>query len=184
MELCLRASQPLLVALRIVYGDETPAAPEIMAAMDVANATIKESLKHKPDLLKEVLTYYDKRWENQMEQQLYGAALYLNPNKFFAIREKDTRQAARLRTMFNNVMWKMVSDEEEQNKISNQADDYERAEGESFSKQGAIRDRDRKILVSSLISFSFSKSNQQRTNSGILCLEWKLQFYGGVHMVA
>jgi len=67
VELCLRASQPLLVALRIADGDETPAAPEIMAAMDVAKATIKDSLQRKPDLLKEVLKYYDNRWENQME---------------------------------------------------------------------------------------------------------------------
>jgi hypothetical protein len=144
VELCLRASQPLLVALRIADGDETPAAPEIMAAMDVAKAAIKDSLQCKPELLKTVLKYYDERWEKQMEQQLYGAALFLNPSKFFAIKEKDRRQACRLRIMFNQVMWKMVPDEEEQNKISMQADDYERAEGESFSKQGAIRDRDRK----------------------------------------
>jgi len=41
VELCLRASQPLFVALRIADGDETPAAPKIMAAMDVAKAAIK-----------------------------------------------------------------------------------------------------------------------------------------------
>ena len=144
VELCLRASQPLLVALRIVDGDETPAAPEIMAAMDVAKAAIKDSLQRKLDLLKEVLKYYNNRWENQMEQQLYGAALYLNPSKFFALKEKDKRQAGRLRIMFNQVMWKMVTDDEEQNKISKQVEDYERAEGESFSQPGAIRDRDRK----------------------------------------
>jgi hypothetical protein len=144
VELCLKASQPLLIALRIADGDETPAAPEIMAAMEVAKATIKESLKGKPTLLNEVLKYYDNRWENQMEQDLYGAALYLNPNKFFAIKEKDRRQAHRLRIMFNKVLWKMVSEEEEQNKISMQEDDYERAEGESFSMPMAIRDRERK----------------------------------------
>jgi hypothetical protein len=48
LENCLRASQPLLIALRIADGDETPAAPEIMAAMDKAKATIQESLKEKP----------------------------------------------------------------------------------------------------------------------------------------
>ncbi|CAA0834669.1 hAT dimerisation domain-containing protein / transposase-related [Striga hermonthica] len=143
-ESCLKASQPLLVALRIADEDETPAAAEIMTAMDVAKAAIKESLKHKPEFLKQVLHYYDNRWENQMEQKLYGATLFLNPSKFFAIKKKNMRQASRLRLMFNQVMWKMVSEEEEQNKISMQADDYERAEGESFSMQGAIRDRDRK----------------------------------------
>jgi hypothetical protein len=39
---------------------------------------------------------------------------------------------------------KMVSDDDEQSKISKQVDDYERSEGECFSKPGAIRDRDRK----------------------------------------
>ena len=83
-----------------------------------------------------------------MEQKLYGAALYLNPGKFFTLRDKDRRQAARLRAMFNDVLWKMISDEDEQTKISKQADDYERSEGECFSKAGAIREREKKVLVS------------------------------------
>jgi hypothetical protein len=143
VENCLRASQPLLIALRIADGDETPAAPEIMAAMDVAKATIKESLKEKARLLTEVLECFDKRLKNQIEQKLYGASLYLNPGKFFALRDKDRRQAARLRSMFNDVLWKMVSDDDEQSKNSKQADNYERSEGECFSKTGAIRDRKR-----------------------------------------
>jgi hypothetical protein len=35
---CLQASQPLLIALRIADGDETPAMPEIMAAMEKAKS--------------------------------------------------------------------------------------------------------------------------------------------------
>jgi hypothetical protein len=67
------------------------------------------------------------------------------------------RQAARLRSMFNDCMWKMVADDNEQTVISKQADDYERSEGECFSKQGAIRDRDKKILASFFIqTISFS----------------------------
>jgi hypothetical protein len=79
-----------------------------------------------------------------MEQKLYGATLYLNPGKFFALRDKDRRQAQRLRSMFNDVLWKVVDDDDEQTKISKQADDYKRIKGECFSKAGAIRDRDRK----------------------------------------
>jgi len=191
VELCIRATQPLLVALRIADGDETPAAPEIMAAMDHAKAAIKDSLKDKPNLLKEVLEYFDKRWENQMEQQLYGAALYLNPSKYFAIREKDRRQATKLRIMFNQVMWKMVSDDEDQNKISKQADDYERSEGQSFSKPGAIRDRDRKnpskfsnLKFCIIISLPFLKDISNELIMDFYTLEWNLQFFGGVHMVA
>jgi hypothetical protein len=41
--------------------------------------------------------------------------------------------------MFNDVVWKMVSDEDEQTKISKQADDYERSKGECFSKPRAMR---------------------------------------------
>ncbi|KAJ1284460.1 hypothetical protein BS78_03G205900 [Paspalum vaginatum] len=144
VEMCLKASQPLLVALRLVDGDETPAAPEIMAAMDVAKNSIKDALKGKPALLTEVLNLYEKRWDNQMEQKLYGAALFLNPAKFFVIKENDKRQAARLRSMFNDVLWKMVSDDNDQTTISKQADDYERSEGECFSKQLAINDRTKK----------------------------------------
>jgi hypothetical protein len=69
-----------------------------------------------------------------MEQNLYGTTLYLNLGKFFALRDKDRRQAARLRSMFNDVLLKMVGDDDEQTKISKQAYDYERSEGECFSK--------------------------------------------------
>jgi hypothetical protein len=58
----LQVSQQLLIALRNVDGDETPAAPKIMAAMDVSKATIKESLKARPRLLVELLECFEKRW--------------------------------------------------------------------------------------------------------------------------
>jgi hypothetical protein len=91
-----------------------------------------------------VLECYDKGWESQMEQRLYGAALFLNPGKYFDIKEKDKRWAARLRSMFNDVLWKMIDDDDEQSKISKQADDYERSKGDCFSKPLAIRDRNKK----------------------------------------
>jgi hypothetical protein len=144
VEYCIKATQPLLIAMRIADGDETPAAPEIMAAMDIAKKTIKETLADKPSLRDEVLKYYNERWENQMEQKLYGAALFLNPGKYFAIKEKDRRQATKLRCMFNDIIWKMVPDESEARKISKQADDYDRAEGECFSKRLAIIERNSK----------------------------------------
>jgi hypothetical protein len=144
VEYCIKATQPLLIAMRIADGDETPAAPEIMAAMDIAKKTIKETLVDKPSLRDEVLKYYNERWENQMEQKLYGAALFLNPGKYFAIKEKDRRQATKLRCMFNDIIWRMVPDESEARKISKQADDYDRAEGECFSKRLAIIERNSK----------------------------------------
>jgi hypothetical protein len=101
---CLRASQPLLIAIRIADGDETPVTLEIMAAMDVAKARIKECLKDKSRLCAEVLECFEKRWKNQVDQKLYRVALYLNLGKFFALRDKDRRQAARLRSMLNDVL--------------------------------------------------------------------------------
>ena len=52
-----------------------------------------------------------------MEQKLYGAALFLNPTKNFLIKENNRREALRLRSMFNDVLWKMLSDDDEQSKI-------------------------------------------------------------------
>jgi hypothetical protein len=75
VENCLRASQPLLVALRIVDGDETPATQEIMATLDVAKATIKESLKDKPRLQADVLSCFEKdgkiKWSKNCMDQPY-----------------------------------------------------------------------------------------------------------------
>ncbi|KAM3351539.1 hypothetical protein ACQJBY_023483 [Aegilops geniculata] len=144
VENCMRASQPILVALRIVDGDDSPAMPEIWAAMDVAKTHIKDALSQRPGLQSQVLAIVDKRWDHQMEQKLHGAAMFLNPSKFFKMKETNRRQAARLRSMFNDVLWKMVSDDELQSKISKLADDYELTEGECFSKQMAIKDREKK----------------------------------------
>nr|XP_020199817.1 uncharacterized protein LOC109785632 [Aegilops tauschii subsp. strangulata] len=143
VEHCMRASQPLLRALRIADGDETPAMAEMWAAMDFAKTRIKEALTHKPNLLGQVVAIVDKRWDNQMEQKLHGAAFFLNPNKFFAIKESNKRQASRLRSMFNDVLWKMVPDDEQQTTISREADDYELG-SECFSKPLSIKDRDKK----------------------------------------
>ena len=93
--------------------------------------------------------------------------------------------------MFNQVMWKMVTDDEEQNKISKHPEDYEKAEGESSSQLGAIRDRDRKnpskfsnLKFCIIISLPFLKDISNELIMDFYTLEWNLQFFGGVHMVA
>ncbi|KAM0857105.1 hypothetical protein ACQ4PT_048695 [Festuca glaucescens] len=144
VENCMRASQPLLKALRIVDGDESPAMPGIWAAMDVAKLHINEALSQREGLRSQVLAIIERRWDNQMEQKLHGAALFLNPRKFFAIQETNKRLATQLRSMFNDVLWKMVPDDDLQSKISNLADDCERTEGVCFTKKMAIKDREKK----------------------------------------
>jgi hypothetical protein len=100
----MRASQPILLALRIVDGNEIPGILEIWAAMDVAKKHISEALAHKEALRTQVLAIVNKRWDNQMEQKLHGTTLFLNPNKFFAITEDNRRLASRLRSAFKLMM--------------------------------------------------------------------------------
>jgi hypothetical protein len=63
VEDCLRASQPLIVLLRIVDGDERPAMLEVQFCMKYAKKKIKENFpRGKTDLLKHILAIIDKRW--------------------------------------------------------------------------------------------------------------------------
>ena len=138
VEDCLRASQSLIVLLRIVDGDERPAMPEVQFCMEYAKKKIKENFptRGKADLLKRILAIIDKRWEDQMNQPLYGAALYLNPNKYFDLKTDDV-MAGKLRSAFTEVLSKMVPDQDLQNKIDDQALEYEDLRG-SFSNKIAI----------------------------------------------
>lgn len=138
VENCIRASQPLIVVLRIVDGDEKPTMPEVTAAMDLAKKKINDSLENKTSLLRKVITIIERRWKSQMEQKLYGAALFLNPNRFFKIRRTKIGYASRLRTMFNDMLENMIIADDKQAKISNQADDYENMQ-RGFSSQLAIK---------------------------------------------
>ncbi|KAL6497142.1 hypothetical protein OROGR_029071 [Orobanche gracilis] len=140
VEDCIRASQPLPVVLRIVDGDEKPAIAEICAAMDYAKDKIKGALEKKQAISKRVLSIIEKRWASQMEVDLYGAALFLNPGKFFDIKENDLAYSSRLRMKFNDVLEKMVVETSVVEKISDQADLYENSRN-AFGKQLTIRSR-------------------------------------------
>ncbi|CAD6258159.1 unnamed protein product [Miscanthus lutarioriparius] len=92
VEDCLRASAPLLIVLRAVDGDEKPAMPE--------------------GLLKRIMDIIEKRWVNQMEHPLYGAALYLNPGNFFLlVKANDDATVGQLRGCFVEVLGRMHVDE-------------------------------------------------------------------------
>lgn len=140
VEDCIRASKPLLVVLRIVDGDEKPAMAEICASMDYAKSRIKIALDKKPRLLKKVLDIIERRWETQMEVELYGAALFLNPGRYFEMKENNLVYASQLRMKFNDVLERMVVDTSLVEKISDQADQYDNSRN-SFGKQLSIRQR-------------------------------------------
>jgi hypothetical protein len=112
--------------LRIVDGDERPAMPEVSFCMEYAKKKIKDNFptRGKADLIKHILAIIDKHWEDQMDQPLYGAALYLNPNKYFDLKTDDVL-AGNLRSAFTEVLAKMVPDQDLQNKIDDQALEYE-----------------------------------------------------------
>jgi hypothetical protein len=62
--------------LRIVDGDERPAMAEMWATMDHAKKSIKKALEHKERLMNEEISIVDKRWDGDMETNLYGAAMF------------------------------------------------------------------------------------------------------------
>lgn len=140
VEDCILASIPLLQVLRVVDGDEKPAMAELCAAMDFAKDKMKIGLEKKKRLLSKVMGIIERRWESQMQVDLYGAALFLNPGKFFDIKENDYAYSSQLRMKFNDVLEKMVVDTSLVETISNQADQYENSRN-AFGKQLSIRQR-------------------------------------------
>jgi len=142
VEDCLRASGPLLIVLRVVDGDEKPAIPEVAALMNHAKEKIKLSfsVQSKRALLRKIMDIIDRRWENQMDHPLYGAALFLNPGKFHPIvAANDDAAVGDLRGSFLDVLGRMVEDEETRKKIDAQATDYEKLRGPAFSNKMAIQ---------------------------------------------
>ncbi|XP_051135441.1 uncharacterized protein LOC127254392 [Andrographis paniculata] len=132
----LCATLPLLIVFRLVDGDENPAMPELSSAMNHAKKKITESFmsKNKTRLLAKLMEIIEDRWRDQMEVKLYGAALFLNPSKYFELKRSDPVFARKQRQLFNDVLEKMVKDEELTDKISGQADDYDKIQ-ESFGRQ-------------------------------------------------
>jgi hypothetical protein len=89
--------------LRIVDDDEKPALPEIMAAMDFS---------------KERITGVNSNWGEVV--WAIGAALFLNPNRFFDLKAKpgNARHCQKLRHMFNEVLLHMEPNDDKANLIS------------------------------------------------------------------
>jgi len=141
VEDCLRASLPLLVVLRLVDGDEKPALPEVAAAMNIAKQKISASFstQNKKACLNRIMKIVENRWVKQMDTPLYGAALYLNPGKFYKMKQSDDDgYVGELRGCFNDVLVKMVTDDDLRDKIDGQAVLYEN-QRESFANPMAIR---------------------------------------------
>jgi len=112
--------------------------PEVFACLDLAKKKISDSFASSPGILKKVMDIVHRRWADQPGQKLCEAALFLNPNKYFDIKENDHAYASRLREMFNDVIEKMITDDDDLiAMVSDLADQYERyaAAKEKESKQ-------------------------------------------------
>jgi hypothetical protein len=106
--------------LRAVDDDEKPAMPEVTALMNHAKERIKQSfnISTKQGMLKKIMEIIKKRWVNQMKHPLYGAALYLNPRKFFPlVKANDDATVGQLRGCFIEVLGRVIPDVETQMKI-------------------------------------------------------------------
>jgi len=125
----------------LVDGDEKPALPEVAAAMNIAKQKISASFstQNKKACLNRIMKIVENRWVKQMDTPLYGAALYLNPGKFYKMKQSDDDgYVGELRGCFNDVLVKMVTDEDLRDKIDGQAVLYEN-QRESFANPMAIR---------------------------------------------
>jgi hypothetical protein len=76
----------------------------------------------------------------------------LNPNKYFDPKTDDV-MAGKLRSAFTEVLAKMVSDQDLQNKIDDQALDYEDLRG-SFNNKIAINNIKTKSLSKLFIDYT------------------------------
>ncbi|RLN12895.1 hypothetical protein C2845_PM09G14480 [Panicum miliaceum] len=153
VEDCLRASPPLIIVLRVmvdgderpampeVDGDERPAMPEVDALMNHAKEKIKASFstENKRSLLNKIIQIIESRWDRQMDTPLYGAALFLNPEKIYTIQKENDEYVGHLRGCFNDVLARMVQDESIQNKIDQQSMLYEDQRGDIFKNCMALQ---------------------------------------------
>jgi len=141
VEDCLRASLPLIIVLRVVDGDERPAMPEVAALMNHAKEKIKASFstENKRSLLNKIIQIIESRWDRQMDTPLYGAALFLNPGKFYTIQKENDEYVGHLRGCFNDVLERMVEDESIRNKIDQQSMLYEDQRGDIFKNCMALQ---------------------------------------------
>ncbi|XP_066351128.1 uncharacterized protein [Miscanthus floridulus] len=106
--------------------------PEVVALMNHAKEKIKASFsaKNKRSLLNKIIQIIESRWDRQMDTPLYGAALFLNPGKFYTIQKENDEYVGHLRGCFNDVLARMVEDESIRNKIDQQSMLYEDQRGD------------------------------------------------------
>lgn len=98
-----------------------------------------------------------------MGVKLYGAALFLNPNRFFDLKAKpeNAKYCQRLRHMFNEVLLHMEPNDDKASLISRLADDYERGEVLWWGAYGGLA-YELQYLAKHIVSLCASASGCER----------------------
>jgi hypothetical protein len=144
--------------MRSPDGDEKPTMLERMANIELAKEKLTNFFSSRNRLLKPIVDIIETKWLGPMEPKLHGAALLLNPNKFFSITGHNVDLASSLWIQFNDVLEKMMVGEVDLlEMIINRVDDYEKMR--SFGKQLIVKQQKTKNsrkYPKSFVSFSFN----------------------------
>jgi hypothetical protein len=125
LEDCLRASQPLVVLMRLVDSDEKPVMGHIAHAFFMVKKAIQENFGNKESAYKPILDIIKRRWTLHFDDRpLIGAGAFLNPKVYYYERDNGSELADFFEASFQQCVEKMVSDPEEQNKIMLDVESY------------------------------------------------------------
>ncbi|XP_059660034.1 ATP-dependent RNA helicase DEAH13-like isoform X3 [Cornus florida] len=140
VDLCLRATLPLVKVLRLVDSDERPAMGFIYKAMDRAKEEIQKNFKNVKKCYEPIWKIINARWESQLHQPLHAAAYFLNPQFQYS---PSFHSDAEVKIGLYNCLQRMVPDSSERVKIDCQMDAFKSARG-LFGIQNAILTRNKK----------------------------------------
>ncbi|KAH1253805.1 hypothetical protein GmHk_04G010378 [Glycine max] len=138
VSICLKATAPLMVVLRLVDSEQQPPMGFIYVEMDRAKERIKSNFNNVKKNYEPVWEIIDKRWENQLYRPLHATAYYLDPQLHF---EDDFRKDnGEVKEGLFICMMRLVKDVGVKNKINGQLLEFHFAKG-LFSMENAINSR-------------------------------------------
>lgn len=134
----LKLTGPLVKVLRMVDGDKKPAMGYIYESMDRAKETIALSFLHKEEHYKKAFEYIDARWDCQLHRPLHAAGFFLNPEMYYE--NPENAMCAEVMNGLYACIQRLVPDLSTQDKIGEQLDLYQNAQG-LFGNPMAVRQR-------------------------------------------
>ncbi|XP_076888316.1 uncharacterized protein LOC143538710 isoform X2 [Bidens hawaiensis] len=133
----LKVMGPLVRVLRLVKNEKKPAMGYMYKAMDTAKEAIRVAFD-KDDDCKVVLDIIDKRWECQLDNPLYAAGYYFNPE--FYCTNPDIEKDKEVMKGLMKCVRRLVSSQAKQDLIMTELIKWVDQAG-CFSKDLAVRAR-------------------------------------------